>query len=61
VEKAVERLARAGVEPARAEAEWIWAYAQEVERAEAVLQRRLQRIPLAYALGEWDFWEGTLA
>jgi len=68
VERAAVLLAEQGVETARADAEWIVAHVLGVKRSELVLnhsvddrlvwplvERRSQREPLAYVLGEWGF------
>jgi release factor glutamine methyltransferase len=69
---AVQRLAAAGVESPRVDAEWIVAHALGVSRTqmharlddeieiEPLLARREAREPLAYVLGEWGFRRLTL-
>jgi release factor glutamine methyltransferase len=66
--EAERRLAAAGVETPRVDAEWLVAHLlgttrsglaahldDEVEGLEPLLARREQREPLAYVLGEWGF------
>jgi release factor glutamine methyltransferase len=70
---AEERLAAAGLETPRADAEWLVAHVLGVGRAqihaagtvdtnalESLLSRRAGREPLAYVLGEWGFRRLTL-
>jgi release factor glutamine methyltransferase len=67
------RLAAAGIETARVDAEWLVAHVAGVprsrlydagdvdaERLEPLLERREAREPLAYVLGEWGFRRLTL-
>jgi release factor glutamine methyltransferase len=69
---AEERLAAAGIDTPRVDAEWLVAHAlgttrsgvyarldEEVE-LDGLLRRRLEREPLAYVLGEWGFRRLTL-
>jgi len=71
--EAERRLAAAGVETPRADAEWLVAHVlgttrsglaarldDEVHRLEPLLARREAREPLAYVLGEWGFRRLTL-
>jgi release factor glutamine methyltransferase len=71
--EAERRLAAAGVETPRADAEWLVAHLlhttrsglaarldDEVEGLEPLLARREAREPLAYVLGEWGFRRLTL-
>jgi len=71
--EAERRLAAAGVETPRADAEWLVAHLlgttrsglaahldDEVEGLEPLLSRREAREPLAYVLGEWGFRRLTL-
>ena len=71
--EAERRLAAAGVETPRVDAEWLVAYLlettrtglaarleEDVEGLEALLLRREAREPLAYVLGEWGFRRLTL-
>jgi len=71
--EAERRLAAAGVETPRADAEWLVAHLlgttrsglaahldDEVEGLERLLSRREAREPLAYVLGEWGFRRLTL-
>jgi release factor glutamine methyltransferase len=71
--EAERRLAAAGVETPRADAEWLVAHligttrsgvrtrlADEVAGLEPLLARREAREPLAYVLGEWGFRRLTL-
>jgi release factor glutamine methyltransferase len=73
IEKAEARLAAAGVETPRVDAEWLVAHvlgmprsrlheAGDVDaaRLEPLLRRREAREPLAYVLGEWGFRRLTL-
>jgi release factor glutamine methyltransferase len=75
LDEAERRLAGAGVETARVDAEWLVAHVlgtsrtglhadprREVDEArfEDLLARRAQREPLAYVLGEWGFRRLTL-
>jgi release factor glutamine methyltransferase len=66
--EAEQRLAAAGVETPRVDAEWLVAHLlgttrsglaarldDEVDGLETLLERREAREPLAYVLGEWDF------
>jgi release factor glutamine methyltransferase len=63
--EALARLKNAGIEDAAANARWLAEHVQRVaghQRPEdqtahfrALLERRLQREPLQYVLGEWDF------
>jgi len=70
---AVRRLAAAGVETPRVDAEWLVAHVlgttrsglvarldDEVDGLEPLLARREAREPLAYVLGEWGFRRLTL-
>ena len=70
---AERRLAAAGVETPRVDAEWLVAHVlgttrsglaarldDEVDRLEPLLERREAREPLAYVLGEWGFRRLTL-
>jgi release factor glutamine methyltransferase len=70
---AERRLAAAGVDTPRVDAEWLAAHVLGVARAqlhehaeiddavlEPLLRRRESREPLAYVLGEWDFRRLTL-
>jgi len=71
---AEERLAEAGIDTPRADAEFLLAHVLGVSRTGVhlqrerevpagfapLLQRRLKREPLAYVLGEWDFRRLTL-
>ena len=71
--EAERRLAAAGVETPRVDAEWLVAHLlgttrtglaarldEDVEGLEALLVRREAREPLAYVLGEWGFRRLTL-
>ena len=71
--EAERRLAAAGVETPRVDAEWLVAHClgttrsglaarldDEVEGLEPLLERREKREPLAYVLGEWGFRRLTL-
>lgn len=71
--EAEQRLAAAGVETPRVDAEWLVAHllgttrsglaacgGDEVEGLEPLLARREAREPLAYVLGEWGFRRLTL-
>jgi release factor glutamine methyltransferase len=71
--EAEQRLAAAGVETPRVDAEWLVAHLlettrsglaarldEDVEGLEALLLRREAREPLAYVLGEWGFRRLTL-
>jgi release factor glutamine methyltransferase len=71
--EAERRLAAAGVETPRVDAEWLVAHLlgttrsgiaarldDEVEGLEPLLERREAREPLAYVLGEWGFRRLTL-
>ena len=71
--EAEQRLAAAGVETPRVDAEWLVAHLlgttrsglaahldDEVEGLEPLLSRREAREPLAYVLGEWGFRRLTL-
>ena len=71
--EAERRLAAAGVETPRVDAEWLVAHVlgttrsglaarsdEEVEGLEPLLSRREAREPLAYVLGEWGFRRLTL-
>ena len=71
--EAERRLAEAGVETPRVDAEWLVAHRlgttrsglaahldDEVEGLEPLLARREKREPLAYVLGEWGFRRLTL-
>jgi len=71
--EAERRLAAAGVETPRADAEWLVAHVLETTRSglaaraddevdglEPLLRRREAREPLAYVLGEWGFRRLTL-
>jgi release factor glutamine methyltransferase len=71
--EAEARLAAAGVETPRVDAEWLVAYVLRVPRSllydagdvdaallEPLLRRRERREPLAYVLGEWGFRRLTL-
>jgi release factor glutamine methyltransferase len=73
IAEAEARLAAAGVETPRVDAEWLVAHvlgvprsrlfdAEDVDaaRLEPLLQRREAREPLAYVLGEWGFRRLTL-
>lgn len=74
VEQAAATLAEAGVPTPQTDAEWIVAHVLGVSRSELVAQshkvddaevrrlveRRAQREPLAYVLGEWGFRRLTL-
>jgi len=74
VERAAALLAEHGVETARTDAEWIVAHVVGVKRSELavgsrdvddtavwpLVQRRANREPLAYVLGEWGFRGLTL-
>jgi release factor glutamine methyltransferase len=75
LDKAEHRLADAGVETPRVDADWLVAHVlgvsrpelyadpqREVDEAvlERLLERRRKREPLAYVLGEWDFRTMTL-
>jgi release factor glutamine methyltransferase len=73
VGEAERRLAAAGVETPRVDAEWLVAHLlgttrsglaarldDEVEGLEPLLERREAREPLAYVLGEWGFRRLTL-
>jgi release factor glutamine methyltransferase len=73
VAEADRRLATAGVETPRVDAEWLVAHLlgttrsglaahldDEVEGLEPLLRRREAREPLAYVLGEWGFRRLTL-
>src|SRR5204863_5194784 len=70
---AEERLAAAGIDTPRADAEWLVAHVLGVGRSqihargdvdadalEPLLSRREEREPLAYVLGEWGFRRLTL-
>ena len=72
--EAEQRLAAAGVETPRVDAEWLVAHLlrttrsglaarldEEVDGLEPLLARREAREPLAYVLGEWGFRRLTLA
>lgn len=71
--EAERRLAEAGVETPRVDAEWLVAHLlgttrsglgahldDEVDGLEPLLERRERREPLAYVLGEWGFRRLTL-
>jgi release factor glutamine methyltransferase len=71
--EAEQRLAAAGVDTPRVDAEWLVAHLlgttrsglaarlhEEVEGLEPLLRRREAREPLAYVLGEWGFRRLTL-
>jgi release factor glutamine methyltransferase len=71
--EAERRLAAAGVDTPRADAEWLVAHLlettrpglaarldEDVEGLEPLLERREAREPLAYVLGEWGFRRLTL-
>jgi release factor glutamine methyltransferase len=71
--EAERRLAAAGVDTPRVDAEWLVAHAlgttrsglparldEEVDGLEPLLARRERREPLAYVLGEWGFRRLTL-
>ena len=71
--EAERRLAAAGVDTPRVDAEWLVAHLlgstrsglvarldEEVEGLEPLLARRERREPLAYVLGEWGFRRLTL-
>jgi len=71
--EAEQRLAAAGVETPRVDAEWLVAHLlgtsrsglaarldDEVDGLEPLLMRRASREPLAYVLGEWGFRRLTL-
>ena len=74
VERAEARLAEAGIDTPRTDAEWIVAHVLGVRRSElvaqshkldeaavwALVERRARREPLAYVLGEWGFRRLTL-
>jgi release factor glutamine methyltransferase len=72
VDRAAALLAEHGIDTARADAEWIVAHAFDVKRSELtglegddsavwpLVQRRANREPLAYVLGEWGFRRLTL-
>ena len=73
IDEAEARLADAGVETPRVDAEWLVAHvlgvprsrlhdgaAVETARLEPLLRRREAREPLAYVLGEWGFRRLTL-
>ena len=72
VERAAAVLAEHGIERPRVDAEWIVAHVGGVRRAELatidvddaavwpLVQRRANREPLAYVLGEWGFRRLTL-
>jgi release factor glutamine methyltransferase len=73
LEEAERRLAAAGIETPRADAEWLVAHLvgttrsglvarldEEVDGLEPLLTRREAREPLAYVLGEWGFRRLTL-
>jgi len=73
IAEAEGRLAAAGIETARVDAEWLVAHVLGVrrsrlydaddvdaERLEPLLERREAREPLAYVLGEWGFRRLTL-
>jgi release factor glutamine methyltransferase len=72
---AERRLAEAGIDTPEVDAEWIVSHALGVTRStlrlepqrevrgdelESLLERRIQREPLAYVLGEWGFRRLTL-
>ncbi len=71
---AEERLAEAGVDTPRVDAEWLVSHVLGVPRSEVfaepdrevpggfelLLERRQKREPLAYVLGEWGFRRLTL-
>ena len=74
---AAGELAAAGIDTPRVDAEWLLAHvldtsrsglaldrevaADESDRLQALVERRAQREPLAYVLGEWGFRRLTLA
>jgi release factor glutamine methyltransferase len=72
VDRAAALLAEQGIDTAQADAEWIVAHALGVRRSELtgldgddaavwpLVQRRANREPLAYVLGEWGFRRLTL-
>jgi len=73
LEEAERRLAAAGLETPRVDAEWLVAHVlgstrsglharldEEVDGLEPLLARRERREPLAYVLGEWGFRRLTL-
>ncbi len=72
VDRAAALLAEHGIETARADAEWIVAHVLGVTRSDLtgldgddapvwpLVQRRANREPLAYVLGEWGFRRLTL-
>ncbi len=75
LDKAEHRLAEAGVDTPRVDADWLVAHVLGVSRPELyadlrravdqavleqLLERRCNREPLAYVLGEWDFRTLTL-
>jgi release factor glutamine methyltransferase len=73
LEEAERRLATAGVDTPRVDAEWLVAHVlgttrsglvarldERVDRLEPLLVRREAREPLAYVLGEWGFRRLTL-
>ena len=72
VDRAAALLAEHGIETARADAEWIVAHVLGVTRSDLsgldvddaavwpLVQRRTNREPLAYVLGEWGFRRLTL-
>src|SRR5919205_1453409 len=70
--EAEQRLAAAGVDTPRVDAEWLVAHALGTTRSgvyarldddvelDGLLERRERREPLAYVLGEWGFRRLTL-
>jgi release factor glutamine methyltransferase len=75
LDEAEQRLAAAGVDTPRVDAEWLVAHVLGVSRPELyadpqrdvdetllepLLERRRKREPLAYVIGEWDFRKLTL-
>jgi release factor glutamine methyltransferase len=77
LDRAAKKLAAAGVDTPRVDAEWLLAHVLDTtrsalalerevaeadgDRLQALVERRAQREPLAYVLGEWGFRRLTLA
>ena len=60
VERAAVVLAEHGIDTARIDARWIVEHASDEADVWRLVQRRANREPLAYVLGEWDFRRLTL-